>query len=99
MPRPELGSLPGGAPVPDPVAPKICDRKPVVLEVPTGRQAWCSCGHSAKQPWCDGTHNKVPGGFLPVKFELPAPAKKAMCMCKYTGTKPYCDGSHSRLPV
>lgn len=80
--------------------PKICDRKPAVVDVPAGtKQAWCSCGHSARQPWCDGTHNKVPGGFVPVKFTLAEAAKKAMCMCKHSAKPPYCDGSHGRLPV
>lgn len=28
-------------------------RRPVV--------AVCACGHSGRAPWCDGTHDKLPG--------------------------------------
>ncbi|MFH1911670.1 MAG: CDGSH iron-sulfur domain-containing protein [Pseudomonadota bacterium] len=24
-----------------------------------GKYFWCSCGHSAIQPFCDGAHNKL----------------------------------------
>ena len=36
--------------------PKIADRRPSVNELEAGTYAWCSCGSSAKQPYCDGSH-------------------------------------------
>lgn len=75
--------------------PKIADKKPAVLELEPGSYYWCACGHSAKQPFCDGAHKGT--GFVPLKFEVAAPAKQALCLCKQTGTKPHCDGTHRNL--
>jgi CDGSH-type Zn-finger protein len=75
--------------------PKVAEKKPAVLELEAGTYYWCSCGHSAKQPFCDGAHKTT--GFVPLKFELVEKAKKAMCQCKQTATKPYCDGAHTKV--
>ena len=35
----------------------ICSQKsPYVLKGEKKKYAWCSCGKSAKQPFCDGSH-------------------------------------------
>ena len=36
--------------------PKIARKSPYVLEVEAGTYAWCACGRSQKQPYCDGSH-------------------------------------------
>lgn len=36
--------------------PKIVDTKPVVMDLEPGKYAYCTCGLSAKQPYCDGVH-------------------------------------------
>jgi CDGSH iron-sulfur domain-containing protein 3 len=75
--------------------PKVVDTKPIVLELEPGTYYWCACGHSSKQPFCDGSHKDT--GFTPVKFEVAEKGKNALCQCKHTGTKPHCDGTHRNL--
>jgi len=75
--------------------PKVVDTKPTVLELEPGTYYWCACGHSAKQPFCDGAHKGT--GLVPVKFEVGEKGQKALCQCKHTGNKPNCDGSHRNL--
>lgn len=68
---------------------------PAVLELEKGKKyAWCSCGLSKGQPFCDGSHKTT--DKRPVVFENQETATKALCMCKKTGNSPYCDGSHAR---
>ena len=57
--------------------------------------AWCACGRSAKQPFCDGSHKGT--GILPVVFKADETKEVWFCGCKATKGQPYCDGSHSRL--
>lgn len=75
--------------------PTIADTKPVILELEPGNYYWCSCGQSAKQPYCDGSHKG--SDFTPVKFTVDETKKVALCLCKHTNNKPFCDGSHSKL--
>ena len=71
-------------------------KTPMVLELETGKNyAWCACGRSSNQPWCDGSHKTT--SIKPVIFKLEADKKSALCMCKKTGNQPYCDGSHNHL--
>ncbi|WP_068472398.1 CDGSH iron-sulfur domain-containing protein [Saccharicrinis aurantiacus] len=57
--------------------------------------AWCACGKSANQPYCDGSHQGT--DFEPKIFTVDKPIKAALCMCKQTNNPPYCDGSHNKL--
>lgn len=76
--------------------PKIPQRAPYVLDIQPGTYAWCACGGSKSQPYCDGSHAGT--GFVPV-IEKVADAKKvAWCGCKHSKTRPFCDGSHKTLP-
>lgn len=74
--------------------PKAAGKSPWVKEVEAGEYAWCACGRSKNQPWCDGSHRGT--GLFPVKLPLPA-GRIALCMCKRTKNAPYCDGSHRAL--
>jgi mannose-6-phosphate isomerase-like protein (cupin superfamily)/CDGSH-type Zn-finger protein len=77
--------------------PTIAHRKGFHVEVKAGkRYFWCSCGRSANQPFCDGSHQGTE--FSPVLFEATADEDVIFCGCKHTGTRPFCDGSHSNLP-
>ena len=68
---------------------------PISVEVEAGKSYWwCSCGRSAKQPFCDGSHKDT--GFTPLKYDAPETRTAYFCACKATANAPLCDGSHSR---
>lgn len=66
--------------------------QPCVMEVAAKAYAWCSCGLSQKQPFCDGQH--TPTGMYPKNISFTEKQKVAWCMCKATNTPPFCDGTH-----
>jgi mannose-6-phosphate isomerase-like protein (cupin superfamily)/CDGSH-type Zn-finger protein len=77
--------------------PRIAHRKGFYFEVKAGqRYLWCSCGRSANQPFCDGSHAGTE--FSPVLFEARSDEDVIFCGCKHTGTRPFCDGAHNNLP-
>ena len=57
--------------------------------------AWCACGRSSSQPWCDGSHQVT--SITPTVFVAQESEVRAMCMCKQTKNPPFCDGSHLKL--
>ena len=72
-----------------------CPQKaPFVRDEDPGRRAWCACGRSAGQPFCDGSHAGTE--FRPMIVDLPQAGRVAWCGCKRSLTPPYCDGSHKR---
>ena len=75
--------------------PKVFDTKPVAVELEPGAYWWCSCGLSAKQPFCDGAHKGT--GMVPAKFEVAEKKTVYLCNCKHSGNKPFCDGAHAKL--
>lgn len=75
--------------------PVVSARVPVVLDLQPGTYAWCACGRSQSQPFCDGSHAGT--GLEPVEFELTEARKVALCTCKHAGKKPFCDGTHRTL--
>lgn len=75
--------------------PNIAQKTPYVIDVEPGKYAWCACGKSSRQPYCDGSHKDTP--FTPVIEEVAEAKKVAWCGCKQSGNKPFCDGSHSKL--
>lgn len=70
---------------------------PHVREEQAGKKAWCACGESKNQPYCDGTHRTV-GHPGPMVVELQEGKTVAWCGCKESKNKPFCDGSHRTLP-
>lgn len=79
-------------PVPGPDTPEMPQRGPYVVQVVAERTyAWCSCGRSRAQPWCDGSHRGT--AFLPVVFEAPISGEFHMCGCKQSENPPYCFGT------
>ncbi len=74
----------------------IAQRSPYVLETEAGKTyAWCSCGRSSKQPFCDGSHLNT--GFRPVLQTFDNARKVAWCGCKQSAKGCYCDGTHNGL--
>ena len=74
---------------------KIAQKSPYVVDLEPGKYAWCACGRSNNQPYCDGSHKGT--GFAPVIIEITAKKKVAFCGCKHTANPPYCDGTHKSL--
>lgn len=65
---------------------------PAMVILDAGTYYWCSCGRSAKEPFCDGSHKGT--GKEPVEFTLAEKKELALCNCQRTKTTPFCDGSH-----
>lgn len=76
--------------------PDIPARTPFVMDCQPGKYAWCSCGKSANQPFCDGKHQGT--GMVPVIEEVTEARKVAWCGCKHSKNAPFCDGAHNSLP-
>ena len=75
----------------EPLCPK---RGPYVIEEETGKRAWCACGRSQTQLYCDGSHKGT--SFKPMIVQIDEKKYVAWCGCKKSGNRPFCDGSHSR---
>jgi len=72
----------------------VTNNAPIAVDVTAGKDYWwCTCGKSAKQPFCDGSHKGSSMG--PYKYTATADAKLWFCACKKTANRPLCDGSHS----
>ena len=76
--------------------PKVPQKAPYPVEVEEGKTYyWCSCGRSAKQPFCDGAHHGT--SFTPVAYKAEKSGTTYFCGCKHTKNPPLCDGSHNNL--
>ena len=56
---------------------------------------WCTCGRSAKQPFCDGAHKGT--SFQPHRFVATETSTVNLCGCRASDDKPFCDGTHNML--
>jgi CDGSH-type Zn-finger protein len=77
----------------------IAATSPYKVTVKAGQvYAWCSCGLSKKQPFCDGAHKAFNAEhkteFRSIKFTPEADGEVFFCGCKKTESRPWCDGSH-----
>jgi len=76
--------------------PIIAGKRPQMETLEEGKTyAYCACGKSENQPWCNGTHQG--GTMVPKVFKAEETKTAAICMCKQTKNPPYCDGSHRSL--
>lgn len=74
----------------------IFQKSPIAVDLEAGETyAWCACGRSAKQPFCDGSHKDT--GMKPVIFKAEETKTAYLCACKKTAGAPNCDGSHKNL--
>jgi CDGSH-type Zn-finger protein len=77
-------------------SPDIPQKAPYPVEVEEGKNYfWCSCGKSATQPLCDGSHKG--SEFSPVKYTADESKKVFFCGCKASDKGVLCDGSHKAL--
>ena len=73
--------------------PKRAGDNPLAVELEAGKKyAWCTCGLSVSQPFCDGKHKG--SGMAPNVFTVEKTETKYLCACKQTKNGPFCDGSH-----
>ncbi|XP_030822291.1 CDGSH iron-sulfur domain-containing protein 3, mitochondrial [Camarhynchus parvulus] len=95
----------GGARVPSlcstpPPQPVIAAKEPFPVELQAGKTyGWCACGHSKRQPFCDGSHKKEAPGLSSLRFTPTQTGPALLCGCKRTRSPPYCDGSHREHAV
>ena len=76
--------------------PEISQKSPIAVDVKKGETYyWCSCGRSAKQPFCDGSHKGT--SFTPLAFTAEKDETVYLCACKHTKNPPFCDGTHNSL--
>ena len=69
---------------------------PIGIAVEAGKSYWwCSCGKSANQPFCDGSHKG--SSVSPIGFVADEDKTAWLCGCKHTSGQPFCDGTHSKL--
>lgn len=73
--------------------PKRAGDSPLSVEFEEGKvYAWCSCGLSENQPFCDGKHSGT--DYRPIVQKAETTETKYFCNCKQTKNGPFCDGSH-----
>ncbi len=75
--------------------PTIAAKQPAILDLDPGTYWWCSCGRSAGQPFCDGSH--AGSEFVPKEIRIETRKRVALCQCKRTHDAPRCDGTHREL--
>ena len=76
----------------EPISPQ---NQPYVIEEEPGSKAWCACGRSQNQPYCDGSHSVT--SIRPIVVNIEEKKQVAWCGCKKSGNRPFCDGTHSKL--
>lgn len=77
--------------------PKIAGTEAITVNLVEGKEyAWCACGESSNQPFCDGSHSGT--GYTPLMFTAEKTGQEYLCSCKYTKAPPFCDDAHKCLP-
>ena len=74
----------------------IAQKGPYATQLVEGEKyAWCACGRSANQPFCDGSHSVT--DITPILYKADKTKDVWYCGCKQSGKKPFCDGTHTKL--
>jgi len=74
--------------------PKRAGDTPLAIELEEGKSyAWCTCGLSENQPFCDGKHKG--SGMSPEMITAKKSGTHYLCTCKQTKNPGFCDGSHN----
>jgi len=76
--------------------PTIAAKEPKGVTLEAGKNyAWCACGLSKTQPFCDGAHKTT--DMRPMVFKQEETEEVWLCQCKQTKDSPFCDGTHNGL--
>jgi len=76
--------------------PVVADNKPTKVTMTKGESYYfCTCGRSASQPFCDGSHKGT--DFKPQPFTAEEDGDAYLCACKHSANTPFCDGSHKKF--
>ena len=76
--------------------PVVVQKAPYKVTLEAGKNyAWCSCGLSQTQPFCDGAHSG--SGLAPEVFKAEASGDVWLCGCKASKKGALCDGTHKDL--
>jgi len=76
--------------------PTIAAKHPAAVQLEAGKPyAWCACGLSKGQPFCDGSHKTT--DFVPLVFKAEKTETAYLCQCKQSKKKPFCDGTHKSV--
>ncbi|MDA7881292.1 CDGSH iron-sulfur domain-containing protein [Akkermansiaceae bacterium] len=76
--------------------PTVSDLSPIPVDLKKDETYfYCTCGKSANQPFCDGSHKGT--GFAPLSFTAEKDGTAYLCRCKQTGGSPFCDGRHKQV--
>lgn len=85
-------------PKPETLPPHIHTKGSIAVELEEGKKYFfCTCGHSQKQPFCDGAHKTTGQGLRSHPFVAEKTGTHWLCQCKHSGKIPFCDGSHKKL--
>ena len=75
---------------------KIAATQPAAVQLEAGKTyAWCACGLSKSQPFCDGSHKTT--DLTPLVFTAKQSETAYLCQCKQSKKKPFCDGTHKSV--
>jgi CDGSH-type Zn-finger protein len=69
---------------------------PTKVDETPGLKYYCTCGESAKKPYCDGSHDRLKTGKSPCQFQIKDAQRYSICDCGTSKNPPFCDGSHSK---
>ena len=76
--------------------PIVAQKSPYPINVEAGKTyAWCACGGSKAQPFCDGSHKG--SGFAPKMFKADKTETVYFCGCKHSKNGVLCDGTHKTV--
>jgi CDGSH-type Zn-finger protein len=83
---------------PTPDEPVVAQKEPYRIDLlATYRYAWCACGLSKMQPWCDGSHTSSKAGIKPFVWTQDKDQTAFLCGCKHSSKSPFCDGTHKKI--
>lgn len=76
--------------------PIVAQKAPYPVNVEAGKTyAWCACGGSKNQPFCDGSHKGT--GLAPKMYKAETAGTVYFCGCKNSKAGAACDGTHKTL--